>query len=332
MSENTLASLRDLLAQLYPDEASARRIVADAGIDPAKIAFTSHATNNWYAILNEARNVGRDNVLLDIVLREYGNNTKLQKAVTAYRDPQQIEIIDEKAQDQWKEVLERYVRRRDILEILLMLIVGLALVIFIGISVFPLLVDVIYGHIEINQFRLSTSPAYYRLDATIQNSTSYDALVNSIALSAEFLGGCPASTGGDFADEEYVFSNTVTISGTQNFLQILGAIKERNSPFSYPLTGSYWTVCSSEYAHIKFDTALLLPAKQYSSFNILIPKSMTTKRLSTSTSPIYRNDTVILDNAFNLLAQYSTLEIVLSSGNEIITKTLETMQPIPTPP
>ncbi len=80
-----LAKLRAVLATLYTDEASARRIVADTGMETARIAFTSQATNNWHAILSEADKTSQVDALLTVVRREYGENTQLGEAVTAWR-------------------------------------------------------------------------------------------------------------------------------------------------------------------------------------------------------------------------------------------------------
>ncbi len=78
-----LARLRQLFADLYPDEESARRVVADAGLDGNRIAFSSHATNNWHAILSEAEKRDQIDALLDAAAKEYGENLPLLALVAA---------------------------------------------------------------------------------------------------------------------------------------------------------------------------------------------------------------------------------------------------------
>lgn len=80
------ANLRKILGELYPDESSARRVVSDAGLSMPRIAFSSQASNNWYAILSEAEKSGQVNALLSVVLAEYGGNLALQAAAEAYRE------------------------------------------------------------------------------------------------------------------------------------------------------------------------------------------------------------------------------------------------------
>jgi hypothetical protein len=84
-NQTAFAKLRNVLAELYPDETSARVVVDDAGLDPALISFSSQARNNWHDILTEARNQGKTNRLLTAVLRDYGENRDLQGACAAYR-------------------------------------------------------------------------------------------------------------------------------------------------------------------------------------------------------------------------------------------------------
>ena len=80
-----LTKLRNVLAKLYPDEVSMRRISHDAGLDLTRISFNSSAINNWHSILIEAENVGRVDALLTVVLQEYGRNQTLLDAYQAYQ-------------------------------------------------------------------------------------------------------------------------------------------------------------------------------------------------------------------------------------------------------
>lgn len=53
--DNNLVNLRDILADLYWDKPESRRIVQQAGINPAFISFKDSAINNWHFILDYAR-------------------------------------------------------------------------------------------------------------------------------------------------------------------------------------------------------------------------------------------------------------------------------------
>lgn len=81
-----VALLRDTLAGLYPDEPSARRVVADTGFDARSIAFSPQALNNWHAILSEAIKVKKVEALLQVVRRAYGNNPAFQRADQVYQE------------------------------------------------------------------------------------------------------------------------------------------------------------------------------------------------------------------------------------------------------
>lgn len=85
MGQTVFAKLRDVLAYLYPDELNIRRIVADAGINGARMTLNSTALNNWYSVLTEAEKTNQVDILLDIVKKEYGTNQEFLKACVAYR-------------------------------------------------------------------------------------------------------------------------------------------------------------------------------------------------------------------------------------------------------
>jgi hypothetical protein len=84
-SEESWRPLRDVLAQLYPDESSARRIAAQAHLDSARIHFSARAVDSWHAILTEATHSGLLDGVIHAVQQEYGANTALAKAVQRYR-------------------------------------------------------------------------------------------------------------------------------------------------------------------------------------------------------------------------------------------------------
>lgn len=66
-----LPDLRALLAELYGDEASIRRILADSGIDASHILFGS-STNTWHAVLTEAEKNDQVKTLFAMVKSDYG--------------------------------------------------------------------------------------------------------------------------------------------------------------------------------------------------------------------------------------------------------------------
>lgn len=80
-----LQPLRDALADLYPDEANARRIVADAQLPSNKIDFRGNSLTMWFAILVEAQK-HQDDIkrLLDVVDKEYHDNGAFAAAHQTY--------------------------------------------------------------------------------------------------------------------------------------------------------------------------------------------------------------------------------------------------------
>lgn len=85
MNPTFFAGLRNVLAQLFSDEPSIRRIVDDAGLDGRKIDFGSSAINIWHFVLTEAEKVDRVEALFRAVESAgYGNNRKFRDARQAY--------------------------------------------------------------------------------------------------------------------------------------------------------------------------------------------------------------------------------------------------------
>jgi V8-like Glu-specific endopeptidase len=83
-----LRNLRQILARLYPTERDARRVVADAGLDAARIAIEPKAINTWFAILQEAANhPGKIDALLQVALAEYPDDEGLQRAAQGAPPP-----------------------------------------------------------------------------------------------------------------------------------------------------------------------------------------------------------------------------------------------------
>lgn len=80
-----LAQLRDVLANLYSDVATIRRVAYDAGLNPDRIEFSNHAKNTWQAVLQEAYNRARVEVVIGIARQEYSENQKLKAAWESYQ-------------------------------------------------------------------------------------------------------------------------------------------------------------------------------------------------------------------------------------------------------
>lgn len=70
-SAKFLTELRELLANLYSDPGSMRRISVDTGLDPTRIYFDASAINVWCDILNEANKQRKVNRLLEVTRIEY---------------------------------------------------------------------------------------------------------------------------------------------------------------------------------------------------------------------------------------------------------------------
>jgi hypothetical protein len=77
-----LLLLRNALAALYPDEASARRIAASAGLSLTRIKFSPVAAYTWHAILQEADHTESLDDLIAVVQSEYGRNSELRTAIS----------------------------------------------------------------------------------------------------------------------------------------------------------------------------------------------------------------------------------------------------------
>lgn len=95
LPDELLRQLRDLLADLYTAEESARRIVADAGMDERYIKFSERAIDNWHEILQEAqKQPAQVEQLLQTAQGEYPENLPLQAAYAVYRQWAAQQLID----------------------------------------------------------------------------------------------------------------------------------------------------------------------------------------------------------------------------------------------
>lgn len=79
-----VTELRNVLANLYPDNASMQRIIYDSGLNLLHISLNSTPINNWHSILLEVQKNNQLEVLLNIVNSEYGENTAFKKVYDLY--------------------------------------------------------------------------------------------------------------------------------------------------------------------------------------------------------------------------------------------------------
>lgn len=70
-------ALSDVLAELYADEHSARRVAKAAGVDVTRIAFTGTAANTWAALVDEAVRQQRLDKVAALALSEYPRHEPL---------------------------------------------------------------------------------------------------------------------------------------------------------------------------------------------------------------------------------------------------------------
>ena len=66
---SSLTTLRNRLAILFPTQEDARRVVEEAQLNPAQIAFDSKAINNWHNILSQAELHNRVTAIVQAALR-----------------------------------------------------------------------------------------------------------------------------------------------------------------------------------------------------------------------------------------------------------------------
>jgi Trypsin-like peptidase domain/Effector-associated domain 1 len=96
-----LTNLNYVLASLYPLTEGSYRIVAAAEIPVAQVAFRAKAIDNWFEILNEAKNRGKLLPLIDAALMDHPENPFLLQArrgdLTFIRGPVVGEEVDWRA-------------------------------------------------------------------------------------------------------------------------------------------------------------------------------------------------------------------------------------------
>lgn len=79
----TNTELRNVLAALYPDQASMERILYDAGLDRSRFPIDQATTaiNLWQQILSEAEKQNGLVQIVDCAYKEYPNNKPLERAI-----------------------------------------------------------------------------------------------------------------------------------------------------------------------------------------------------------------------------------------------------------
>lgn len=78
-----MAQVSKVLAELYPDRASAERVASAAGMNRTRIAYDPRPLNHWTHILAEAQFQGRLDALIAVAMDEYPAFQPLLDAVAA---------------------------------------------------------------------------------------------------------------------------------------------------------------------------------------------------------------------------------------------------------
>lgn len=73
MNRETLIQARRLLVELYDDPITIRRVIADAGLNSARINLGGSAINMWHAVLDEAQKSGLVGALGQVAIDDYPN-------------------------------------------------------------------------------------------------------------------------------------------------------------------------------------------------------------------------------------------------------------------
>lgn len=133
------------------------------------------------------------------------------------------------------------------------------------------------SQINVQQMLLSASPDDYRLEVTIKNPFSYDALVKEISILADNYVSNEIIECTSIPSTTYKISDTLSIKDTgNNKLNFQGFItNETNEEYKYRLSGSlYDSGCVRKNINLKFDTSFILASGAFSSFSLLVPKNM----------------------------------------------------------
>lgn len=79
-----------VLASLYPDDSSAKRIASEAGLRPERIDFSSSAINIWQQLLEEALRDQKMPRIFGLARQEYPDNPQLEQAVGHFKPNQTL--------------------------------------------------------------------------------------------------------------------------------------------------------------------------------------------------------------------------------------------------
>lgn len=82
---NSVTDLHYILAELYEDPESIRRVAVEADLNMARIALGSSAINNWRAILTEAERTNSIEALVAVARSDHPRNPALRKSAENYR-------------------------------------------------------------------------------------------------------------------------------------------------------------------------------------------------------------------------------------------------------
>jgi hypothetical protein len=88
-SLETSTRLREVLICLYPTQQDSRRVVEDAGLDPAHITFSDKAINNWFNILEEAQKRNKVQAIINVACKDYAENAELRHIYELMRNGEQ---------------------------------------------------------------------------------------------------------------------------------------------------------------------------------------------------------------------------------------------------
>lgn len=111
-----METLAHVLSDLYPDEASIRRILADAGIDARYIDVGGKAVSVWSAAVNEARLTGRMGSLATLAATEYPAQASSIMAALTGEYSERAKMTVERDEQQPKGIyaqLDRIARKQD---------------------------------------------------------------------------------------------------------------------------------------------------------------------------------------------------------------------------
>lgn len=84
--DETMTTLRDVLADLYPTDADVRRIADEAQVPTRQVKFTGEAITTWHSLLQKAFHLGKVRAIIDVTRssNEYETSRALSDAAAAF--------------------------------------------------------------------------------------------------------------------------------------------------------------------------------------------------------------------------------------------------------